>query len=86
MDSDSEPLRSALEKAANDYINDHFYDGVTTVLSSPAKDGEGLKFIIQIVGNKYNPNNFWYVVYRPCYSLSSIINHTGLVAGDRHTL
>lgn len=57
--SDAEPLRSALEKAAIEYVNDHFYDGVATVVSR--LDGDGTVFIIQFVGNKYNPSNFWSV-------------------------
>ena len=57
LNAEAEPLRSALERAAVDYVNDHFYEGVTTVLSK--EDQEGTKYFIQFVGKKYNPANFW---------------------------
>jgi len=67
VNSEAEPLRSSLEKAAIDYVNDHFYEGVTTVLSK--EDGEGTKYFIQFVGKKYNPSNFWSGRWRSYYVL-----------------
>ena len=45
--------RVALNEAAQKYVHDHYPDGVATVVD---KDG---KFYITIVGNKYNPGNYW---------------------------
>ncbi|GJJ13321.1 hypothetical protein Clacol_007573 [Clathrus columnatus] len=53
-DEDTEPFRSALEKATLAYIGDHFPGGVSTVHTITAS-----KYAIQIVANKYNPSNFW---------------------------
>jgi len=73
LNDDAEPLRSALEAAALDYIKDHFYDGVTTILSSPpgAEGEDSSKFFIQFVGNKYNPNNYWSGRWRSSYTLDT---------------
>lgn len=60
----AEPFRSELEKAALVYLADHYYSGASAVLSQPLLDSdsqEPAKYIIQIVGNKYNPSNYWYV-------------------------
>ncbi|KAF8574893.1 F-actin capping protein, alpha subunit [Ramaria rubella] len=53
-DDAAEPFRAALEAAAIAYISDHFPEGVATVFAKSAS-----KYIIQFVGNKYNPQNFW---------------------------
>ncbi|OJT08057.1 F-actin-capping protein subunit alpha [Trametes pubescens] len=55
-DSESEPFRVALENAALAYLASHYHDGVVSVFSTP---GSASRFTIQIVANKYNPNNFW---------------------------
>lgn len=47
---------SALEAATITYLADHFLGGVTTVFATP---GSSSKFIVQIVANKYNPQNYW---------------------------
>ena len=49
---------SELETVTIAYLADHFVDGVTTVFATP---GSAKNFIIQIVANKYNPQNYWYV-------------------------
>jgi hypothetical protein len=76
-----EALRSeALEKATLAYVADHFADGVATVFAiadSPKK------FIIQIVSNKYNPNNFWWASIRVLHSLYAHFSFEGRAAGDR---
>jgi hypothetical protein len=59
-------VRSALEVAAEKYVVDHFEAGVVTVFPPkvPGAEGETPEeiFIIQIVSNKYNPSNFWWVI------------------------
>ena len=45
-----------MEAATDAYLLDHFVDGVTTVLSLPDANK---KYVIQIVANKYNPQNYW---------------------------
>ncbi|KAK0188165.1 F-actin-capping protein subunit alpha [Armillaria mellea] len=54
--ADSEPFRSALEKATLQYLSAHFLDGVSSVFSSA---DEPNRFVIQVVANKYNPANYW---------------------------
>jgi len=54
--AEDEPFRVALETAVLNYLKAHFTDGVAAVFSP--KEGVG-HFTIQIVGNKYNPTNFW---------------------------
>lgn len=63
MTGPSETLRSSLEAATFLYAKNHFYDGVAAVLPSPltSESSEVKKYIIQIVGNKYNPSNYWCV-------------------------
>ncbi|KAK0464634.1 F-actin-capping protein subunit alpha [Desarmillaria tabescens] len=53
---DSEPFRSALEKATLQYLSAHFLDGVSSVFSRTESPNQ---FVIQIVANKYNPSNYW---------------------------
>lgn len=62
-------LSSALEAATIAYLADHFHSGVTSVFAVP---GSSSKFIIQIVANKYNPQNYWYVLHSGWYN--SILN------------
>lgn len=49
---------AALEGSALSYLNAHFPDGVTTVLSPTEGSSH---YLIQVVANKYNPTNFWLV-------------------------
>ncbi|KAJ3476636.1 hypothetical protein NLI96_g11028 [Meripilus lineatus] len=55
-DTESEPFRVALETSCLTYLSAHFHSGVTSVF--PTSDNSS-RFTIQIVANKYNPNNFW---------------------------
>lgn len=64
---ETEPLRSALETAALNYLTAHYQSGVSAVFSS-SKSSE---FIIQIVANKYNPSNFWSGRWRSSYVLNT---------------
>lgn len=50
--------RVALEASARGYLSSHFQDGTTSVFSSPDNP---TVFVIQIIANRYNPSNFWYV-------------------------
>ena len=52
--------RTALEASADHYLASHFPDGTTSVFSSPA---DPAVFIVQIIANRYNPSNFWYVIW-----------------------
>ena len=54
--------REALQTSTLAYLSSHYHDGVASVFS--AKDTSN-RFIIQIVANKYNPSNFWYVLHFP---------------------
>ncbi|KZS93563.1 F-actin-capping protein subunit alpha [Sistotremastrum niveocremeum HHB9708] len=73
--AETEPLRTALQTATTNYVKDHFHDAVSAVLPSPlasSSSEEGpKKFIIQIVGNKYNPSNFWAGRWRSSYTLDT---------------
>lgn len=55
-DAESEPFRSALEESTLKYLADYFQDGVGSVFTSTSQANA---YIIQIVANKYNPQNFW---------------------------
>lgn len=55
-DTESEPLRAALENQALSYLSNHFHDGVASVFATA---GSSTRFILQLVANKYNPPNFW---------------------------
>jgi capping protein (actin filament) muscle Z-line, alpha len=56
----AEPFRAELDKASITHLTDHYYNGTSAVLSQPLVDSEeSAKFVIQIVGNKYNPTNYW---------------------------
>ena len=50
---------SALEAAVQVYLKAHFYDGVASVYSM---NNMAREYIIQIVGNKYSPANYWCVL------------------------
>lgn len=50
---------AALETATVAYLAAHFQSGVASVFSVA---GNADQFIIQVVANKYNPANFWYVL------------------------
>jgi capping protein alpha len=55
-------ISAALESAALSYLSSHYHDGVATVLAmSPTQ------FAVQIVSNKYNPSNYWFVHYHIAY-------------------
>ncbi|CAB4476398.1 F-actin capping protein, alpha subunit [Rhizophagus irregularis] len=51
---ETEPLRTAVEAAITNYVEDHFKDGVSSVYST-----ENGTITIAIVDNKYNSSNFW---------------------------
>ncbi|KAA1469768.1 ICL-domain-containing protein [Dentipellis sp. KUC8613] len=53
---ESEPFRAALEASAIEYLTAHFHEGVVSVFAAPQYPE---RFTIQIVANKYNPNNYW---------------------------
>jgi capping protein alpha len=58
------PSRAALDTAAQDYITEHYRDGIASVfVPSPRK------FTIQLVANKYNPQNFWSGRWRSKYEV-----------------
>jgi len=66
-DSESEPFREALEKAALDYLSAHYHSGVTSVFSVP---GTSDQFTLQVVANKYSPSNFWSGRWRSEYRVN----------------
>jgi len=64
VDQEAETFRVALDTAAQDYIAEHYRDGVASVfVPSPRK------FTIQLVANKYNPQNFWSGRWRSKYEV-----------------
>ncbi|KAL1677930.1 F-actin-capping protein subunit alpha [Schizophyllum commune] len=64
--AESEEFRSALETATQTYLAAHFVEGVAAVFASPDAPN---KFTIQVVSNKYNPNNFWSGRWRSEYTV-----------------
>ncbi|CAE6348201.1 unnamed protein product [Rhizoctonia solani] len=63
-DAESEPFRSALEENALKYLADYFQEGVTSVFALNPNT-----YVIQIVANKYNPQNFWSGRWRSEYTV-----------------
>ena len=59
---------AALDSAALTYLKAHFTEGVAAVFSP--KEGSD-HYVVQIVANKYNPTNFWYVPFLYVVSLYS---------------
>ncbi|CAE6519829.1 unnamed protein product [Rhizoctonia solani] len=64
VDAESEPFRSALEESTLKYLAEYFQEGVASVFASNPST-----FIIQIVANKYNPQNFWSGRWRSEYTI-----------------
>ncbi|PAV17001.1 F-actin capping alpha subunit [Pyrrhoderma noxium] len=62
----SETLRKELDASTINYLSNHFLDGVTSVFSSAESSS---KFTIQIVANKYNPQNYWSGRWRSEYKI-----------------
>ncbi|TDL17849.1 F-actin capping protein, alpha subunit [Rickenella mellea] len=56
VDMDAESYRSSLESSTLAYLAAHFEEGVASVFSTPDSTK---RYIIQVVANKYNPQNFW---------------------------
>lgn len=65
-DADAEAFRSALETATSAYLSSHFVEGVAAVFVTPDAPN---KFTVQIVSNKYNPNNYWSGRWRSEYAV-----------------
>ncbi|PVG00236.1 F-actin capping protein, alpha subunit [Serendipita vermifera] len=64
VDEESESFRAALDNAAQEYINEHYKDGVASVfVPSPGN------LVLQLVANKYNPQNFWSGRWRSKYEI-----------------
>ncbi|CAG8719676.1 1679_t:CDS:2, partial [Acaulospora colombiana] len=64
VDGESEPFRAALDNAAQEYITEHYKDGVASVfVPSPGN------LVLQLVANKYNPQNFWSGRWRSKYEI-----------------
>ncbi|VDC05573.1 unnamed protein product [Peniophora sp. CBMAI 1063] len=81
-DEESEPFRSALETAALKYLDSHYRDGT---VSTFATAGSSSRFTIQIVANKYNPNNYWSGRWRSEYIVDLAANSvTGLILVNVH--
>jgi capping protein (actin filament) muscle Z-line, alpha len=57
-------ISAALDNASQEYINEHYKDGVASAFSSSPG-----KFVIQLVANKYNPQNFWSGRWRSKYEI-----------------
>jgi hypothetical protein len=51
--ADAEKFRSELDKVFNDYVVDHYPQGVSAVYHQQ----QG--YVLLLVSNKYNPGNFW---------------------------
>jgi len=65
LDSSVENLRRAFEKAAFEYIEQHYPHGATTVYG---KDGQ---VIICISSARFNPHNFWNGRWRSVWTFSN---------------
>jgi len=70
LDSSIESVRSAFDKAATDYVSQHYPHGSTTVYG---KDG---KITIAISSARFNPGNFWNGRWRSVWTF-----HNGQLEG-----
>lgn len=66
---------AALESAALSYLAAHYIDGVAAIFASQPPN----HFTVQIVSNKYNPANFWFVVF----ALLDVFRSVGSFIEDR---
>eukprot|EP00731_Ephydatia_muelleri_P001080 Em0001g1080a len=57
VDETAESWRSALDKAVQAYLKDHYPSGVTTVYGSSS--GNSIKLTVCIEDHKYSPQNYW---------------------------
>jgi capping protein alpha len=57
-------IRAALDSAAQDYITEHYKEGVASVFVPSTG-----KLVIQLVANRYNPQNFWSGRWRSKYEV-----------------
>jgi len=75
LDSSLEGLRSAFDKAAFDYVSQHYPNGSTTVYG---KDGQ---IIVCVSAAKFNPNNFWNGRWRSTWTFANgeLVGHFKLV-------
>ncbi|KZV73230.1 F-actin capping protein alpha subunit [Peniophora sp. CONT] len=81
-DEESEPFRAALESAALKYLESHYRDGTVSTFATPSAPS---RFTIQIVANKYNPNNYWSGRWRSEYIVDLAANSvTGLILVNVH--
>jgi len=62
-DGEEHPSRKAVDDAFQEYVKDHYATGVVTVYSH-----EG-KVVVCVVGNKYNPRNYWNGRWRSQWTL-----------------
>lgn len=75
LDGSVENLRAAFEKAAFDYVGQHYPHGATTVYG---KDGQ---VIIAISSARFNPQNFWNGRWRSVwtYANGELVGHFKIV-------
>ncbi|KAJ3261550.1 F-actin-capping protein subunit alpha [Boothiomyces macroporosus] len=57
-------LRNAIDEAVAEYVSNYYPSGISSVFVSEDN------IVIHIVGNKYNPNNFWAGRLRSSWRLS----------------
>jgi len=65
LDSGLEPLRKAFEKAAFEYVSQHYPHGTTTVY------GQNGQIIVAISSARFNPHNFWNGRWRSTWTYQS---------------
>jgi len=65
LDSSLESLRRAFEKAAFEYIDEHYPHGATTVYG---KDGQ---IIVCVSSARFNPHNYWNGRWRSVWTFSN---------------
>eukprot|EP01117_Protostelium_nocturnum_P012217 TRINITY_DN448_c0_g1_i1.p1 TRINITY_DN448_c0_g1~~TRINITY_DN448_c0_g1_i1.p1 ORF type:complete len:293 (-),score=92.91 TRINITY_DN448_c0_g1_i1:184-999(-) len=65
LDSGSEALRAAFDKAAADYAKEHYPGGAATTYS------KGGQITLAVTGAKFNPNNFWNGRWRSVWTYSN---------------
>jgi len=75
LDSSLEPLRTAFEKHASEYVAQHYPHGTTSIYG---KDG---KIVICISSAKFNPHNYWNGRWRSVWTFGDgeLVGHFKIV-------
>lgn len=79
VDEKAEPFRTALDKAMQVYLKEHYPNGVVTVYGSSS--GANIKLTVCIEDHKFSPKNYWNGRWRSEWSVSFTPGGVGELKG-----